>query len=87
MWARLRSSLRALLKHQRFEERMDQEMRFHLESYTEDLVKSGVPRREAERRARIEFGGVEMSKAARLSNRAKGFWSADIPSSPRIFRR
>jgi hypothetical protein len=62
MWARLRTSLGALLKRQRFEERMDQEMQFHLESYTEDLVKSGVPRREARRRARLEFGGVEIAQ-------------------------
>jgi putative ABC transport system permease protein len=41
---------------------MDQEMRFHLESYTEDLVRSGVPREEAERRARLEFGGVEVAQ-------------------------
>lgn len=62
MWARLRSLLGILLKRQRFEERMDQEMLFHLESFTEDLVRSGVPRREAERRARIEFGGVEIAQ-------------------------
>jgi putative ABC transport system permease protein len=41
---------------------MDQEMQFHLEAYTEDLVKSGVPRREAERRARLEFGGLEVAQ-------------------------
>ena len=34
-------------------------MRFHLESYAEDLIRSGVPRREAVRRARVHFGGIE----------------------------
>jgi hypothetical protein len=62
MWARLRSSLGALLKRHRFEERMDQEMQFHLEAFTEDLVESGVPRREAERRARVEFGGSKLRR-------------------------
>src|SRR5215831_3599603 len=62
MFDRLRSSLNALLKRDRFEHRMDEEMRFHLESLVEDLVKSGIPRDEAERRARVEFGGIEVAQ-------------------------
>ncbi len=38
------------------------ELRFHVEQYAEDLVRSGVPREEALRRARLEFGGVERVK-------------------------
>ena len=30
---------------------------------------------------------IRSSKAARCPSRAKGFWSADIRSTPRIFRR
>jgi len=41
---------------------MDQEMRFHMEAYSADLVKSGVDPEEAERRARIEFGGIEVAQ-------------------------
>ncbi len=41
---------------------MDAELRFHVEAYTEDLVRGGVPRQEAMRRARIEFGGIERAK-------------------------
>ena len=41
---------------------MDAELRFHIEAYAEDLVRSGVPRQEAMRRARIEFGGLERVK-------------------------
>ena len=41
---------------------MDAELRFHIEAFAEDLVRSGVPREEALRRARIEFGGVERTK-------------------------
>jgi len=41
---------------------MDQEMRFHLEKHTEDLIRSGMSRREAERLSRIEFGGVEVAQ-------------------------
>jgi predicted permease len=41
-----------------FEQGMTEELRFHLEQYTDDLVRSGVPSREAARRARIEFGSM-----------------------------
>jgi putative ABC transport system permease protein len=41
---------------------MDVELKFHLETYTEDLVRNGVPRQEALRQARLEFGGVELAK-------------------------
>jgi putative ABC transport system permease protein len=44
------------------ESEMDAELRFHLKAYSEDLVRSGVPRAQAERRARIEFGGVACTK-------------------------
>jgi predicted permease len=44
------------------ESEMDAELRFHLESRAEDLVRTGVSREEAMRRARIEFGGIERVK-------------------------
>jgi putative ABC transport system permease protein len=44
------------------ESEMDAELRFHIEAFGEDLARSGVPREEAMRRARIEFGGVERAK-------------------------
>src|SRR5205807_4221775 len=62
LWTRLRSWLRATLKHSRMESEMDAELRFHVEAYAEDLVRGGVPREEAMRRARIEFGGIERAK-------------------------
>ena len=62
LWARFRSWLDATLRRPRLESEMDAELRFHLESYTEDLVRSGVPRQEALRRARLEFGAIERAK-------------------------
>ena len=59
---RLRSWLRTLLTRSRTEREMDAELRFHVESYAEDLVRLGVVREEALRRARVEFGGVEQTK-------------------------
>jgi putative ABC transport system permease protein len=44
------------------ESEMDAELRFHVEAYAEDLVRDGVARDEAMRKARMEFGGVERVK-------------------------
>jgi predicted permease len=61
---RLRSLFR-VLKYRRdcrsqhdFEQGMTEELRFHIEQYRDDLVRSGVPLQEAARRARIEFGSL-----------------------------
>lgn len=47
---------------QRFEDDMDDELRFHIEAYVADLVRSGISHEEAARRARIEFGSMETKK-------------------------
>jgi putative ABC transport system permease protein len=62
MKARLRSLFRALLGRRHFEEDLSEEVRFHLEHYTLDLVRSGVPPAEAARRSRLEFGTVDSVK-------------------------
>jgi putative ABC transport system permease protein len=62
MRARVRSMLEALFWRSRLENGMDAELRAHIETYTDDLVRSGVSRAEAERRARVEFGGIEAVK-------------------------
>ena len=62
MFSRLRSFLIAWTQRERFEDGLDAEVRFHLHAYTEDLIRSGVPRREAVRRARNHFGGIESMK-------------------------
>ncbi len=41
---------------------MDAELRSHIENYADDLIRTGIPREEALRRARLEFGGVERVK-------------------------
>src|SRR5580704_19332081 len=41
---------------------MDEEMRLHIQNRADDLERAGLQRGEAERRARIEFGGVERFK-------------------------
>lgn len=61
-WFRIRSWTRATLRRSEMETEIDAELRFHIETYTEDLVRSGVTREEAVRRASLEFGGVERAK-------------------------
>src|SRR5215203_305715 len=62
MFGRLLPVLQPLLRRSPFEDGMDEEVRFHIEAYTDDLVRSGVPRAEAARRARMEFGSVDNVK-------------------------
>jgi predicted permease len=56
------SVLRMLRRRHDFEDGMAEEMRFHIEQYTADLVSSGVPPEEAARRARLEFGSLDNAK-------------------------
>ncbi len=62
MLARLRSFLAAWTRRDRFEDALDEEVRFHLEACTAELVRAGVPRHEAARRARVQFGSIQSAK-------------------------
>jgi len=62
LWSRLRSWVQVVLGRSRMESEMDAELRFHMETYAADLVRSGVAPAEAMRRARIEFGGIDRAK-------------------------
>ena len=42
MFARFRSLFRALTSRRDFEAGMTEELRFHIEQYTEDLVRAGI---------------------------------------------
>ena len=54
--------LRALFRRKSLEEEMDEELRAHLERQVEKYAQSGLPRDEAARRARLEFGGLDQVK-------------------------
>jgi predicted permease len=62
LWNRFRSLWEAIFHRTRVESEMDAELRFHIAAYAEDLMRAGVSREEATRRARIEFGGIERVK-------------------------
>jgi predicted permease len=62
MLDRMRSFAAGLLHRGHVEDAMSDEMQFHLDAHADALVAAGVPRAEAMRRARVEFGGVERVK-------------------------
>jgi putative ABC transport system permease protein len=62
LWSRIRSWSRAIFRRTRMESEMETELRFHIDMFAEELVRRGVSREEAMRRARIEFGGIERAK-------------------------
>ena len=56
--ARLRSFMAALIRGRTIERDMEEEWRFHVEARADTLAAEGVPRDEAVRRARTEFGDL-----------------------------
>jgi predicted permease len=54
--------LRAVFRPKSAEEDLDEELQFHYEQQAEKLAKSGVPRDEARRQARLAIGGMEQIK-------------------------
>src|SRR5262249_2280853 len=59
--SRIRSWWKALHRS-RFDGEMETELQFHLESYASDLMRNGVEREEARRRARLELGTLASQK-------------------------
>jgi len=88
--ASLQSWLRTTFRRSRLENEMDTEVRFHLDAYAHDLIRSGVPRGEALRRARLEFGAVERSKEecreARGVRVTENLWQ-DVRYGARMLRK
>ena len=82
--------LGALLRRTRLEDRLDEEMRFHVEQQIEKNRQAGMSAREARRQALIRFGGVEQMRertrdefgAARIETLAR-----DIRYGVRSLRR
>ena len=62
VFPRLRSLVASVIHRHALDRAMDDEFALHLDLRTEDLVRQGMPRDEALRRARIEFGNVTAAK-------------------------
>src|SRR5258708_4016110 len=61
---RFRALARLLLRRGRLDQDTDDEMRFHIDQYERDLIRSGVTPDEAATRARNEFGNIGFTKEA-----------------------
>ena len=62
MLGRVRRTWRAIRRRNDWELDLDAELRFHLERRADDLMREGLTRAEAERRARLELGPREAYK-------------------------
>ena len=58
----LRFRTAALFQRSQTHAGMEEELRSHIEHRADDLERSGLPRADAERRARVEFGGHQRFK-------------------------
>src|SRR5207237_1755156 len=54
--------LRSLFRWAQADQELDDELREHLERKTEEYVGQGMTQEEAQRRARLDLGGIEQSK-------------------------
>jgi putative ABC transport system permease protein len=89
-WSRIRSWSRAIFRRARMEDEMDAELRFHIEAFANDLVRGGIPREEAMRRAQIAFGGVERVKEEGREARGVRFFDEflqDLRYGQRVLRK
>src|ERR1700693_2882476 len=79
-----------LFRRGRLDHSMEEELRFHIAERAADLQRSGVPLAEAERRAQLEFGGIENYKEqCRETRRFHGLhgFFADLRFGLRMLRR
>jgi len=60
--SRISTWWRAVRRHADVDAQVDEELRFHVESYAEDLVRQGWTREEALRRARAEIGSLAATR-------------------------
>ena len=62
MLKRWRSLFRVLTRRRDFEDCMSEELRFHIEQYADELIRSGMSPEKAARQARLEFGSFASVK-------------------------
>lgn len=82
--------MRSMFRSRRVDAELNEEIRFHLDALTETHVRQGLPRSEAERQARLAFGGVDQVKEAHRDARGIAFadhLQRDVRQSFRQIRR
>jgi predicted permease len=79
---KVRSALRNLFSTGHVDADLDQEVRSHLELLTDEKIRAGFPRLEAERAARLELGGTEQVKE-QVRHQRLGNWLHSVLSDCR----
>src|SRR5438045_2091653 len=90
LWAHIRAWLNAIFRRSEITREVDEELRAHVQNRADDLVRSGLTRAEAERRARIEFGGHEKFKEEcreALGARSLEIFLEDVRFAARLLRK
>ncbi len=90
LWAHIRAWFNGIFRRSEITSELDEELRAHVQNRADDLVRSGLPRAEAERRARIEFGGHEKFKEEcreALGTRLLEVFLQDLRFSVRMLRK
>jgi predicted permease len=90
MFSDIMIRLRALFRRDAVEGELDDELRFHLEQQIEKYFAAGMPREEARRRARLDFGGAEQIKEECRDARGVSFFETlaqDVRYGFRMLRK
>ncbi|MGH9447430.1 MAG: permease prefix domain 1-containing protein, partial [Terriglobia bacterium] len=90
IFSSIRTFLAFVFRRSSVEREMEEELRSHLRSRADDLERSGLSRAEAERQARVEFGGYQRYKEEcreALGTRLIGELIADVRYGLRQLRR
>ncbi len=88
--AQSRSWLRAAVRRNKLEAEMEEELAFHLDTLTADLVRAGHTHDEAARRARIALGAATVAKEGMRASLGLRWWDefrADLHYGLRILRK
>ena len=78
MWSDLFYRLRAIFRRKAVEHELDDELSFHISCQRDKHIAAGLSPIEAERRARLEFGGIDRAKEACRDERAISFADTTI---------
>jgi predicted permease len=88
--ARFRSWWKAMIHRREMESEVEAELQFHIEHHAEDLMRKGVAREEALRRARAELGSISVQQERNRWSRGLRPWDdfrADVRYAFRQLRR
>jgi predicted permease len=88
--SRIRSWFKAMTHRSRLDVEIQSELEFHMESYAADLMRTGLSRDEARRRARLELGSVAARKEECRESLGLRLWDdllADIRYGLRMLRK